>query len=189
MRAFYSILITLSILINITYGIEMFVDADTGEFTSIRPTNVGLWPDELGECTESVDALYIEHSDRYQVYDWIFSEIIYPSKGAFANKITIYDTIQFVIIAHAVGVWQSINNCNEITAVMKTTMLLPLIEGMETPAGEELTARSNGLVVEFKCKDAIQLQSGDEYHTCTGNELHSITKTSEDTIHQRRVKL
>jgi len=183
------IFILSTLILNIN-TVDVFVDSITGEMTTIRPDYPALWPDEFGECSESVDAQYIEHSDRYHVKDWIFVERVYPNSGAFVTIFTIYDFAEMVLEAHRRGVWHINHDCEEITRVMQNEMLAPVIHSINKQTGKSyLTARLNGLIVDFKCKNAQQYNLEEDYHSCTGNEIHTITQGRDDTIHKRRSKI
>ena len=172
-----------------TNAIQLFINSETGQLSTIRPDNTALWPNEYGECVESFDAEYIEHDDRYHVEEWFFAERVYPNTGAFATKVTIHDCEQMVREAYREGVWYISGDCEEVTNVMKNRLLLPLFHSINQQGRSYLTARLYGMIVNFQCKNARQYEIGEDYHTCTGNELHTITRSSSDSIHERRAKI
>jgi len=181
----------------------LWVDASDGSLKNEMPEQVAMWPDVDGHCRDSIDALYIAHSGRYQVDEFIFQENNFGEVGGVANTMDLYDAEEAAIYMHAQGVWVAPHSCSTINHMFLTKILQPLavdhmnqqIKGVSTstaksPVSGVTTARMHGIVFSMKCRDPrntnLPSDIRDEYHVCEAGEVTNIIQGRQSQIHAIR---
>lgn len=182
-------------------AIRVWVDADTGALTLEQPTTPGLWPNGHGACTESLDAQYMEHDGRYEVWEQIYFPQDYGQSGELATVVNIYDLKKAAVAMHERGVWHANWNCNFVTTDFNQQIVKPLLAATQTQRRSTLTSRLFGFVLEMRCrgpKDFVVDELCDEedrslckmipqMHNCKdGNEMMMIAQGRVGQIHAIR---
>lgn len=154
---------------------QVWVDHENaGLLLGERPADeqrIAEWPTGLRQCVESVDAQYIEHADRYQVDDWLFTERSYGDRGAIATRITINDLQAMTTEAHKQGVWKHPRDCAEINTQLYLHVLNPIAGLVGTQNRKSMSAHAHGIVVDLMCRQS----HADSYTVCTAELWAQIT--------------
>ena len=139
-------------LIHCATAVQVWVDANTGALAFEEPANPGLWPDGRGYCTTSLDAQYMEHTDRYEVWEQIYFPKDYGQEGEISTAINIYDMARCAAAMHERGVWHMNGDCASVTLDFSHQIIKPLLEATRTQERSTLSSRLFGFVLEMRCR-------------------------------------
>lgn len=184
MRLFLFVLLSWAAVSN---AIQVWVDADDGRVVFSAPENPAQFPNGRGACVSELDVQYIEHSDRYEAWHFLYSPKYYGDHGSVATAISIYDLVNVAITMHREGVWHSNGNCNIVTNDFNQLMVRPLINAIYTQRRGSMTGRIDGFVIELRCRIRNDPVYGNEEHTCRdGGEMMQIAQGALSQIHAIR---
>lgn len=170
-----------------TNAVEVWVDLTTGEVVFEEPAQPVLWPDGSGYCTTSLDARYIAHTDRYEVWEHIAYPRDFGYKKSITTTVSIYDLVEAAQAIHSAGVWHNNEDCGTVTHDFSHQIVKPLLAAVREQNRGSMTSRLWGLVLEMQCQTPNDVRFGDEIHTCRdGNEMMQIAQGRISQIHAIR---
>lgn len=177
-KFFFFILVLLFLVIaENTYARQLFINSDTGELSTERPQNIGLWPNKESSdpyCQEFIDAQYINHDGRYQIDEWIYIEQNYQTYGSIISVVSVYDLKELINYAFNEGIWHEPDNCYSIWQLIKSQIIENAVKSISSQSRPTLTSRYHGLLVDIRCK----FNQNSEDLPCTSQMLRQITHAS-----------
>ena len=170
-----------------TEAVNVWVDVTTGEAMLNEPEQPALWPNGRGECSTYLDARYISHTNRYEVWE----HMVYPREFGFKKSITTAVSIYNLTVAaqhmHSAGVWHNNEECALVTHDFSHQIVKPLLSAVRQQNRGSMTSRLWGFVLEMQCQTPNDKKYKDEVHTCRdGNEMMRIAQGHVSQIHAIR---
>jgi len=166
--------------------VTVYIDAKSGLLLTQKPLQPALWHSEVLQkptCNDYIDAQYVEHTGKYLVEEWVYTEMDYHEYGSYSVSISVYDLQTLVNYAHEQGVWTDENSCSHSWEIMLEHVLRPLsaLIGQQERNGR-LSARQHGVAITMLCRLPRETTS----QVCTPNLLTDITNGRKQTRRKKR---